>query len=58
MAMFIWIIVIIAIYYFYTHRNSDGKWLRQEAPSELLKMRYVRGEIDEETYRRMKEMIK
>ncbi|MDK2866718.1 MAG: hypothetical protein PWP51_1241 [Clostridiales bacterium] len=56
--MFIWIIVIIAIYYFYTHRNSDGKWLRQEAPSELLKMRYVRGEIDEETYRRMKEMIK
>jgi uncharacterized membrane protein len=56
--MFIWIIAIIVIYYLYSHRDIKWQGSHADDPAETLKMRYVRGEIDEETYRRMKETIK
>ena len=54
--MFIWIFVILGVYYFYTHRDDVRtiKHSHDDDALELLKLKYVKGEIDEETYLKMK----
>ncbi|MDD3417770.1 MAG: SHOCT domain-containing protein [Lachnospiraceae bacterium] len=54
----LWILVIVAVYYFFKKRNSIDYGRKNESDAqEILKKRYVNGDIDEETYLRMKKEI-
>lgn len=57
--MFIfWILVIAAVYYLFKNHNSIDFGRKNESDAqEILKKRYVNGDIDEETYLRMKKEI-
>jgi len=53
--MFIGILVIVIGYYLYTQQQGHTSGLTKDNDAlEILKMRYVNGEIDEETYQKMK----
>ena len=53
---FIWIILIGAvIYYLY---KEKGSFSNTDSAQKKLRERFVAGEIDEETYLRMKELLK
>lgn len=58
--MFIlWILLLIAGYYFLKkHMDAAGEEKKTSQAEEILNMRYVNGEIDEETYLKMKQEIK
>lgn len=54
----IWILLIVAGYYlFKNHTSVDFGGKKESDALEILKKRYVIGEIDEETYLRMKKEI-
>ncbi len=55
--MLFWIGVLILIYFLW--KNKEEKTFIQSGNSaeEMLKDRYIRGEISEETYTHMKKMI-
>jgi len=57
--MFVWwILVIIAGYYlFKNHYPADLVRTSESSAGEILKKRYANGDIDEETYLRMKKEI-
>lgn len=56
MMMLILIVVIVWLYY---HKDTAKMtFAGTRSAEEQLKERFVRGEIDEETYLRMKDMIK
>ncbi len=60
MMIFFWIIVIIALFYLLgNHKKYDGNDTKKLGipAEEVLKMRYVNGEIDEKTYTKMKKTI-
>lgn len=50
------IIVGLIIYYFY--KNNGGSMTLNNEAEEKLKHRFINGEIDEETYLRMKNILK
>jgi len=59
MMILIWLIIGFGIYYLI----KDSKKLnltseKNEDPIEILKLRYVNGEIDDETYTRMLKALK
>lgn len=57
--IFLWILLGIGIYYLIIEKN--GKILidsKKEDAKEALDLRYVKGEIDDETYEKMKKLIK
>lgn len=60
---FMWIfwIVLIAVLVFVIKlvmdSQSGGKTSKEDSPLEILKRRYARGEIDEETYRHRREEL-
>ncbi len=57
--IFIWILLGIGIYYLIIEKN--GKNLidtKKDDAKEALDLRYVNGEIDDETYEKMKKLIK
>lgn len=60
MMIFFWIVLIIALFYLFgdhkKYDDNDTKKLGIPA-EEVLKMRYVKGEIDEETFIKMKKTI-
>lgn len=54
----IWILIGIAVYYFIKdNRNAERKKSGQKDAVEVLKLRYVNGEIDLETYKKTMEVI-
>ena len=56
--LIIGILVIVAVYYFFKNHSSIVPEKRNESDiQEILKKRYVNGEIDEETYLKMKKVI-
>lgn len=56
--IFIWIILGLFIYYLYKNNESNNIPARKTDSSlEVLKQRYVKGEIDDETFERMKKII-
>lgn len=57
--IFIWIVIGLLIYYMYKNnaQTSIDAPKRSNA-EEILKERYVSGEIDDETYEKMKKTIK
>lgn len=48
-----WVIPALIIYYFWKEKQ-----VTTEQSSDILKRRFVNGEIDEATYQRMKSIIK
>lgn len=59
MMIFIWIILGLLIYYMYKNNESlNINTQKTNSSMEVLKQRYVRGEIDDETFERMKKIIK
>jgi len=55
----LWILLGVGIYYLIIDKN--GKNLidtKKEDAKEALDLRYVKGEIDDETYEKMKKLIK
>lgn len=57
--IFLWILLGIGIYYLIIEKN--GKNLidsKKEDAKEALDLRYVKGEIDDESYEKMKKLIK
>lgn len=56
--IFVWIIIGLLIYYMYKNNSSVSINSEKKSSSlEVLKHRYVKGEIDDETYERMKKII-
>jgi len=56
--MFIGLVVIVLGYYFYTqHQNNVAGSSKGEDALDVLKMRYVNGEIDEDVYQKMKKTL-
>lgn len=57
--MLIIALIIIGVWYFTTHETgSTQNHIKNETPEIILKRRYVKGEIDEETYRVMLSTLK
>lgn len=59
--MFIGLLIILGIaayFLFYNKGNYNIQFPNRKSAEEILKERYVNGEIDEETYKKMKEIIK
>lgn len=53
MMILVWILIGFAVYYLVTNNKADeNKKSAKAYPVEALKLRYINGEIDEETYRR------
>ena len=53
MMILIWILIGFGVYYFITTNKTEENRNKSKAdPVETLKLRYISGEIDEETYRR------
>lgn len=57
MPMFLLLFVILAITFYFIQKNKKGSPDYQEA-RELLKKRYIKGEISEEEMTRMAEVLK
>lgn len=56
--MFTWIILGLFIYFLY--KNNESLNITQQkgnSSMEVLKQRYVKGEIDDETFEKMKKII-
>lgn len=54
----LWILVIIGVYYlFRNHIPVNSGITRESNAEEVLNKRYVNGDIDEETYLRVKKEI-
>lgn len=54
-----WLIVIFVLIYFFKksrHHNHHGSW-RANSPENMLKERFVKGEISDEDYKRMKKTL-
>jgi len=49
----LWIPVIVALFYFY----NNGNFTKSESSLDILNKRFARGEIDDETYLKMKKTL-
>lgn len=58
MMILFWALIGFAVYYFYKNSDKAENKSTKENSIELLKLRYVNGEIDEETYRRTLQVLK
>ena len=52
------IILLVYVYYTTSNKNSGDFSIKAKTPEEILKERYVKGELDEATYLKMKDNIK
>ena len=53
-----WVLIGFAIYYLITNSKAEGNKNKNKKDSvETLKMRYINGEIDEETYGRILKVL-
>jgi uncharacterized membrane protein len=59
MMIIVALLIGVAVYYLLTGDNPVGKGpVRGNGPEDKLKERFVNGEIDEEEYIRMKEVLR
>lgn len=56
--MFIILIIILAIFYYNMNERGSIKFNEKDNALVKLKERYINGEIDEETYLKMKKVLK
>ena len=53
------LLIGVVVYFLVINRNNSSyKFTNRRSPEEILKERFVNGEIDEETYLKMKEVLK
>lgn len=60
LSILFWILIIagvVLIVRWLTERNGQGKTSPAESPLDILKKRYAKGEIDRETFEKMKQDI-
>jgi len=58
MMIFVWLIIGFGIYYLFKNRGcADGHCQKRKNYDEILKQRYVDGEIDDEQYKRMLKVL-
>lgn len=58
MMILIWLLIGFACYYLITNSEDAGRKNKDKKDSvEILKLRYVNGEIDQETYKRTLEVL-
>lgn len=58
MMIFLWIILIIVVFYILgDHEKHNNKQNQETSAEDVLKMRYVKGEINDETFEKMKKII-
>ncbi len=56
--MFIWIIIVLLVYHVYKNNESLSIDTRKRDNSmEVLKQRYVKGEINDDDFERMKKIL-
>ncbi|MGB4659386.1 MULTISPECIES: SHOCT domain-containing protein [Clostridia] len=59
MMIFFWILIIAVIFYWFRdHETTKTTFHNDHSPEDMLKERYVNGEINEETFERMKKTIR
>ncbi len=58
MMIFTWIIVGFLIYYLFKNQDDLNRKTKNNSAEEILKARYVKGEIDDETFNKMIKIIK
>lgn len=60
MMILLWLVIGFGIYYIVTNdkHNFSGGLSHKPRPEEILKQRYVNGEIDEDTFNRMLQTIR
>lgn len=57
--MFVWPLLLLVIGYFLITGDGNNFFTpKKDQAQELLKERFVNGEIDEETYKRMKAVLR
>jgi uncharacterized membrane protein len=57
MMFFGWIILAVILYYAFGNKDGSRTFVQGKSPREVLDDRFVNGEIDEETYKRMKKAL-
>lgn len=56
--MFLWLIIIGVVIYLLVRGNKGGSQLKSgDDPVELLKKRFINGEITEEEYKKMRKVV-
>lgn len=56
--MFIWIIIVLLVYHMYKNNESLSiNTRKQDNSMEVLKQRYVKGEINDDDFERMKKIL-
>lgn len=56
--MFIWIIIVLLVYHMYNNNESLSINTRKtDSSMEVLKQRYVKGEINDDDFERMKKIL-
>lgn len=59
MMILVWLIIGVGIYYMIKNNEViNSKTSKDKIAEEILKQRYVRGEIDDESYIKMMKIIK
>nr|WP_312577545.1 SHOCT domain-containing protein [Sedimentibacter sp.] len=57
--LLIWVVIGLIIYYLYKNNaNLNIKHERESSAEAILKQRYVKGEIDDDTFEKMMKIIK
>jgi len=54
---FVIVLILVVVYYMFKDDNKINFNTHQNNPEQKLKERYINGEIDEETYLKMKSVI-
>lgn len=58
MMILLWIPLVVVLFYMFDDRNKySHSHNRETTAEEVLKLRYVKGEINEEAYEKMKKTI-
>jgi putative membrane protein len=52
------ILLIVLVYFLFNNNQINYRTLQERNPEDILKKRYVNGEIDEDTYLKMSKVIK
>jgi putative membrane protein len=58
MMIFFWALIIIGLVYLFKTKGYEFDLSKKNEAEEILKKRYVNGEIDEETYNRIRNGLK
>jgi len=58
MMMILWLFFGFAMYSIFSRsRHSNSQFHNEKSPEDILKERYINGEIDEEVYKKMNKII-